>query len=92
MRICFISRYGHTLALLEDGSVWTQGNHTEGQRALDPDAEDPPAANRVPLPGPATAIAAGNHHNLAVVAGRVYAFGSEGTAENHPYLQDLQNR
>ena len=50
----------------------------EGQRALDPDLDDVPACTRVPLPGPARAIAAGNHHSLALLAdGRVLAWGSD---------------
>mmetsp|Transcript_43257 Transcript_43257/g.113949 ORF Transcript_43257/g.113949 Transcript_43257/m.113949 type:complete len:244 (+) Transcript_43257:336-1067(+) len=70
--------YGHTLLLLEDGRVLTMGNHSEGQRGIDPEAEDAdvPAVNEVAV-DKVTAIAAGSHHNLVVVAGEVYAWGSD---------------
>lgn len=74
----FDGGYGHSLVLLEDGRLLTMGNHSEGQRAIDPDLEDPPPANEVTgLGGPVLSVAAGNHHTLAVVGGRVVAFGSD---------------
>eukprot|EP00927_Polykrikos_kofoidii_P032608 TRINITY_DN27723_c0_g1_i1.p1 TRINITY_DN27723_c0_g1~~TRINITY_DN27723_c0_g1_i1.p1 ORF type:complete len:439 (+),score=29.86 TRINITY_DN27723_c0_g1_i1:63-1379(+) len=70
--------YGHSVLLLGDGSVLTLGNHSEGQRCLDPDLDDVPRWNKVEgLSGPAQAIAAGNHHTLVLVNGIVYAFGSD---------------
>eukprot|EP00747_Dinoflagellata_sp_TGD_P197462 gnl/TRDRNA2_/TRDRNA2_68833_c0_seq1.p1 gnl/TRDRNA2_/TRDRNA2_68833_c0~~gnl/TRDRNA2_/TRDRNA2_68833_c0_seq1.p1 ORF type:complete len:413 (+),score=47.46 gnl/TRDRNA2_/TRDRNA2_68833_c0_seq1:17-1255(+) len=75
----FAGGYGHSALLLLDGRVLTLGNHSEGQRALDPDLDidAPGVANEVSgLPGPADAIAAGNHHTLVVVDGRTFAFGS----------------
>mmetsp|Transcript_79608 Transcript_79608/g.234120 ORF Transcript_79608/g.234120 Transcript_79608/m.234120 type:complete len:452 (-) Transcript_79608:91-1446(-) len=77
--LAFEGGYGHSVLLTEGGRVITMGNHSEGQRALDPDLEDGvPSTHEVAgLPGPAKAVAAGSHHSLAVVNGRVFAFGSD---------------
>lgn len=70
--------YVHTVLRFADGSVYTMGGHTEGQRGLDPELEEPPLLNKVEgLPGPAEGIASGNHHVLVIVAGRLYGFGSD---------------
>ena len=44
------------------------------QRAIDPELEQASVVSKVPLPGPALAVAAGNHHTLVLVDGAVYAF------------------
>lgn len=77
--LAFDGGYGHSVLLLNGGRLLAMGNHSEGQRALDPNTdEDPPLANEVSaLPGLVDAIAAGSHHTLAVVGGRVFAFGSD---------------
>ncbi|CAK0811947.1 unnamed protein product, partial [Prorocentrum cordatum] len=72
----FEGGYGFSLLLMGDGRVLTMGNHSEGQRAVDPDLDEAPPVSQVPLPGPAEAVAAGSHHALAVVGGRVFALGS----------------
>ncbi|CAE8622443.1 unnamed protein product [Polarella glacialis] len=68
--------YGHTVLLLADGRVFSLGNHSEGQRAVDPELEEAPGMSAVSLPGPAEAVAAGSHHTLAIVGGAIYSFGS----------------
>jgi len=77
----FEGGYGHSVLLSEDGRVFTMGNHSEGQRALDPDTDDgdlPVFSEVSDLPGPVTAVAAGSHHTLAVLHdGAVFAFGSD---------------
>eukprot|EP00929_Paragymnodinium_shiwhaense_P042292 TRINITY_DN21904_c0_g1_i1.p1 TRINITY_DN21904_c0_g1~~TRINITY_DN21904_c0_g1_i1.p1 ORF type:complete len:440 (+),score=55.13 TRINITY_DN21904_c0_g1_i1:78-1397(+) len=74
----FDGGYAHSVVLLEDGRVFALGNHTDGQRGLDPDIDEPALVNEVSdLPGPAQAIAVGNHHTLILVKGVIYAFGSD---------------
>ena len=67
----------HTLALLDDGSVYGWGNDTNGQVGNDAAFTAAVTAPlKVPLPGKATAIAAGAQHSLAVLAdGTVWAWG-----------------
>eukprot|EP00928_Gymnodinium_smaydae_P070866 TRINITY_DN54615_c0_g1_i1.p1 TRINITY_DN54615_c0_g1~~TRINITY_DN54615_c0_g1_i1.p1 ORF type:complete len:481 (+),score=55.98 TRINITY_DN54615_c0_g1_i1:118-1443(+) len=70
--------YGHSVFLSSDGRVFTAGNHSEGQRGVSPEGDDiPPPGEVAGLGGPVEAIAAGSHHTLAVVKGRVMAFGSD---------------
>eukprot|EP00445_Apocalathium_hangoei_P016995 CAMPEP_0203900928 /NCGR_PEP_ID=MMETSP0359-20131031/43145_1 /ASSEMBLY_ACC=CAM_ASM_000338 /TAXON_ID=268821 /ORGANISM="Scrippsiella Hangoei, Strain SHTV-5" /LENGTH=471 /DNA_ID=CAMNT_0050824501 /DNA_START=20 /DNA_END=1435 /DNA_ORIENTATION=+ len=74
----FDGGYGHSVILLGDGRILTMGNHSEGQRGLDPELDEAPSISEVSgLPGPAEAIAGGNHHTLIVVGGRVFAVGSD---------------
>ena len=70
--------YGHTVLLTREGTVYTLGNHSEGQRGLDADLDEaPPVTTVLGLPGAASAAVAGSHHTLVVVQGRVYGFGSD---------------
>lgn len=48
----FDGGYGHSVLLLEGGRLFTMGNHSEGQRAIEPDLEDAPLLTEViGLPG-----------------------------------------
>lgn len=67
----------HTVALDEDGTVWTWGRNSYGQLAqpiTSPYRNDNPTP--VKLPEPVIAIAAGDNHTLAVTeSGDVWAWG-----------------
>lgn len=67
----------HTVALDEDGTVWTWGRNSYGQLAqpiTSPYKNDNPTP--VKLPEPVIAIAAGDNHTLAVTeSGDVWAWG-----------------
>ena len=70
--------YGHTVLLTKEGTVYTLGNHSEGQRGLDADLDEAPPLTAVEgLPGPAQAAVAGSHHTLVICEGRAYGFGSD---------------
>lgn len=79
----FAGGYGHSLLRTDRGRVFTLGNHGEGQRALDPEADAAPVISELQLPGAAEAVAAGNHHSLVLVDGGVWAFGSDEFGQEH---------
>ncbi len=90
----------HSLALLEDGSVWSWGRNDAGQLG-DGSFTDRPIPVRVAgLSGRVSAIAAGGSHSLALMAdGSVWAWGSNkynqvmtGIARGDAYLLPVRCR
>ncbi|WP_158621722.1 MopE-related protein [Corallococcus aberystwythensis] len=67
----------HSLALREDGGVWSWGRDTEGQLGQGTSSQTPrPVPAPVSLPRPMKAIAAGAGHSLSLdVDGYVWAWG-----------------
>ncbi|NRD46125.1 MopE-related protein [Corallococcus exiguus] len=67
----------HSLALREDGVVWSWGQDTEGQLGRGTTSTAPrPVPSPVSLPRPMKAIAAGGGHSLSLdVDGHVWAWG-----------------
>src|SRR5689334_15119740 len=56
----------HTVALLEDGSVWTWGGDDTGQLGNDPASTTATSPVKVPGISDAIAVAAGPKHSLAL--------------------------
>ena len=80
--------YGHSLAVLQNGDVYAFGHNSRGQLGLgDKNVDRWTPAEITTLPGPATAVAAGEggllgDHSLALLEnGDVYAFGDNGYGE-----------
>jgi len=89
----------HTIALLDDGTVWAWGRNDRGQLGFAPPASDERGdasdgrAVQVPYLSAVVAIAAGNAHNLALESdGTIWAWGDNTWGQlgnGHPNADDL---
>jgi Regulator of chromosome condensation (RCC1) repeat len=72
----------HSLALESNGSVWAWGNASALGSSAAVAGGDTGTPVQVTLPAPATAIAAGGAHSLALLQdGSVWAWGSDGAGQ-----------
>ena len=72
----------HTCALSERGEVFTWGLNDKGQLGHDREDVEVGLPQEVPLPEPATAVAAGYNHTLCLgESGSVWSFGCNGMGQ-----------
>jgi alpha-tubulin suppressor-like RCC1 family protein len=72
----------HTCALSEHGEVFTWGLNDKGQLGHDKEDVEVGLPQEVPLPEPATAVAAGYNHTLCLgESGSVWSFGCNGRGQ-----------
>lgn len=73
----------HSLALKDDGSVWSWGQNASGQLGTNTTADAKQAAQLTALAGQSiTAIVSGHNHSLALRSdGAVYAWGANGSGQ-----------
>ena len=72
----------HTCALSERGEVFTWGLNDKGQLGHDKEDVEVGLPQEVPLPEPATAVAAGANHTLCLgESGSVWSFGCNGRGQ-----------
>jgi alpha-tubulin suppressor-like RCC1 family protein len=79
---CLAAGISHTIALKNDGTVWTWGRNNAGQLGLGSSTNDVLRPVNVVGMTPVAEVAAGNNHCLALTTdGRVWSWGGNGSGQ-----------